>query len=82
MNKIFVGNLSFKATQDEVRDAFSAFGTVVSVAIPTDKETGRPRGFAFVEMASEAEAQAAIDGMNNKEIGGRPVATSLARPKA
>ena len=64
--KIYVGNLSFDATEDEIMAEFGAYGKVESVAIPSDKVSGRPRGFAFVEMTSKAEAEAAITGINAK----------------
>ncbi|MHC5010230.1 MAG: RNA recognition motif domain-containing protein [Planctomycetota bacterium] len=80
-NKLYVGNLPFSSTQADLEDAFGAFGTVTSVNVITDRETGRPRGFAFVEMASDAEAQAAIEGLNNKDFGGRSLKVNIARPR-
>jgi RNA recognition motif-containing protein len=80
--RIFVGSLSFQATEDDLKAAFAPFGTVVSVFIPVDKMTGRKRGFGFVEMSSAAEAEKAIAEMNGKEIVGRPVALNAAQPKA
>ncbi len=78
---IYVGNLSFEASEDDVRQAFAAHGEVTSVNIITDRETGRPRGFGFVEMASEEEARKAIAALNETEIGGRAVIVNEARPK-
>jgi RNA recognition motif-containing protein len=80
-SKLYVGNLSFQSTEDEVRSAFAAFGTVQSVAMIMDRETGRPRGFAFVEMASEAEANAAVKGMDGANLGGRNLKVNIARPR-
>lgn len=80
-NKIFVGNLSFKLTENDLQELFSQSGEVVSVVIPTDGETGRKRGFAFVEMSSAAEAEAAIQFLNGQEVQGRTIAVSLSRPK-
>lgn len=81
MKKLYVGNLSFKSTEEELHQAFSQFGTVSSVSIVSDRYSGRPRGFAFVEMDDDAEAQAAIDGMNGKELGGRQLSVNEARPQ-
>lgn len=81
MKKIFVGNLSFSATENEVRDMFEQFGTVDSVAILTDRETGRSRGFGFVEMSDNGEADRAIQNLNGKNLGGRPLNVNEARPK-
>lgn len=82
MKKIYVGNLSYDATEDDVRQAFEAHGTVSDVAIITDRETGRSRGFAFVEMPDDAEAEAAIEQMNLAKIAGRAVTVNEARPKS
>ena len=81
MTNIYVGNLSFRATEDEIRTAFNAHGEVSSVNIIMDRETGRSRGFAFVEMPNPEEAKAAIDGINGKEIAGRDVTVNEARPR-
>jgi RNA recognition motif-containing protein len=78
---IYVGNLSYKATEDALRQAFAAYGQVTSVAIIKDAATGQSRGFAFVEMASATEGQAAINGMNGKELDGRPLKVNEARPR-
>jgi RNA recognition motif-containing protein len=79
--KIFVGNLSRDATEEDVRSAFGAYGSVASVAILKDKFTGEPRGFGFVEMESKAEAQAAIAGLNGTSLKGRVLTVNEARPK-
>ena len=79
--KIFVGNLSFGATEDTVRSLFEIHGTVASVSIMTDRDTGRSRGFGFVEMTNEAEATKAITALNGKEVAGRPLTVNEARPK-
>lgn len=78
--KLYVGNLSFSSTEDDVRNAFSAFGEVHSVALITDRETGRLRGFGFVEMDDEG-AKAAIAGMDGKELGGRTLKVNEAQDK-
>lgn len=79
--KLFVGNLSFKTTENELHDAFAAHGTVVEANLMMDRATGRPRGFAFVTMSTADEAQAAISALNGKEIGGRALTVNIARPK-
>jgi RNA recognition motif-containing protein len=81
MKNIFVGNLSFGATEDAVRALFEAHGTVDRVSIVTDRETGQPRGFGFVEMANDAEAERAIAALNGQELGGRTLNINEARPK-
>ncbi len=81
MTNIYVGNLSFKATEDEIKQAFSQFGKVARVSIIVDRETNRSRGFAFVEMPDSQEAQAAIDGLNNQELAGRRISCNEARPR-
>lgn len=78
---IYVGNLSFDAVESDVRALFEAHGQVASVSIIEDKFTGRPRGFAFVEMATDAEAQAAIAALNGKDLKGRPLTVNEARPR-
>jgi len=78
---IYVGNLSFDAGEADVRQLFEAYGQVASVSIIEDKFTGRPRGFAFVEMSTDAEAQASIAGLNSKEFKGRPLTVNEARPR-
>ncbi len=78
---IYVGNLPFAATEEDVRQAFAAFGQVASVALIKDKMTGKPRGFGFVEMPVEAEANAAIQGMNGKNFMNRALVVNPARPR-
>ena len=78
---IYVGNLSFDATEDEVRELFAAFGQVTSVSLIKDKFTGRPRGFGFVEMANDGEAQKAIAELNGKDFKGRSMTINQARPR-
>jgi len=78
---IYIGNLSRGVTEDELREAFAAFGQVASVAIIKDKYSGEPRGFGFVEMPTAAEAQAAISGLNGKELKGRTLTVNEARPR-
>jgi RNA recognition motif-containing protein len=80
-NKLYVGNLSFKTTEAGLAEAFAPFGTVQRATVVTDRETGRPRGFAFVEMGSDTEAQAAIDGMNGQSLDGRQIQVNVARPR-
>ncbi|MFZ0009536.1 MAG: RNA-binding protein [Steroidobacteraceae bacterium] len=80
MAKIYVGNLPFTTTDEELRTLFSQHGTVESVSLPTDRETGRPRGFAFVEM-SQADASRAIQSLNGKDLGGRPLRVNEAEDK-
>lgn len=79
--RLYVGNLSYETTEDELREAFEEFGAVTSVAIITDRDSGRSRGFAFVEMGSAEEGQAAVDGMNDKNLGGRTLKVNEARPR-
>ncbi len=81
MTNIYVGNLSYTATEDELREAFSQYGSVSSVSIVKDRETGRPRGFAFVEMADGKEAANAIRELNLREIAGRAITVNEARPR-
>ena len=79
--KLYVGNLSYSAGENDLREMFSAFGAVESVAVITDRDTGRSKGFGFVEFANDAEAQAAIAAQNGKEVSGRALTVSPARPK-
>lgn len=79
--KLFVGNLDFKVTENDLQDAFAAYGTVVETNLVMDRATGRPRGFAFVTMSSPDEAQKAIDGLNGKDLGGRALNVNIARPR-
>jgi cold-inducible RNA-binding protein len=78
---IYVGNLAFTATEDEVRQLFEAYGTVDTVRVMTDRETRQPRGFGFVEMPNGTEARAAIAGLNGKDVGGRTLNINEARPR-
>jgi cold-inducible RNA-binding protein len=82
MTSIYVGNLSHAATEDDLAQAFGEHGRVSTVNIVKDRETGRPRGFAFVEMPDGAEAAKAIKGLNLREIAGRSITVNEARPKA
>lgn len=81
MKKIFVGNLDFGATEDSVRALFEQHGSVSSVSILTDRDTGRSRGFGFVEMADSGEADRAIAALNGTKLGGRALNVNEARPK-
>ena len=81
MMNIYVGNLSYGMSEDELRQAFSAHGEVSSVKILMDRETGRSRGFGFVEMPNKAEADAAIAQLNGKDVGGRALRINEARPR-
>lgn len=81
MKNIFVGNLSFNTSEDELRQIFEAFGQVDRVSILTDRETGRSRGFAFVEMTNTEEGDKAIAGLNGSQLGGRTINVNEARPK-
>lgn len=78
---IYVGNLSFQVTEEDLKQAFAEYGTVNRVQLPTDRETGRLRGFAFVEMASEAEETAAIEALNGAEWMGRDMKVNKAKPR-
>lgn len=78
--KLYVGGLPYKTTEDDLRDAFSQAGTVTSATIIMDRMTGRSKGFGFVEMSTDAEAQAAIDMWNGKDFGGRTMTVNEARP--
>lgn len=78
---IYVGNLSYQSTEEDVEAAFSSYGKIDAVRVITDPYTGRSRGFAFVEMGDDSEAQAAIDAMNGKELQGRPLTVNQARPR-
>jgi cold-inducible RNA-binding protein len=82
LKKLFVGNLDFGATEDSVRALFEPYGAVSSVAILTDRDTGRSRGFGFVEMNDSAEADRAIEALNGANVGGRALNVNEARPKA
>ena len=80
-SKLYVGNLSFKTTEGALRDAFAQFGTVTDVYVANDRETGRPRGFAFVTFSAEAEAKLAIEKMNGTDLDGRQLTVNEAKPK-
>ena len=80
-NKLFVGNISWDSSDDDLRNAFAEYGEVISARIVTDKFTGKSRGFGFVEMATAEEAQAAIEGLNEKDFMGREIAVNVARPR-
>jgi RNA recognition motif-containing protein len=79
--KIYVGNLSYEVTEDELAAEFGVYGKVDSVAVPSDKFSGRPRGFAFVEMGSKTEADAAIAGLNGKTLKDRTIVVNESRPR-
>ena len=79
--KLYVGNLAFQTTNQQLQDLFAQAGTVESASIVEDRETGRSRGFAFVEMSSNAEAAAAIDQFNGKDLGGRALKVNEAKPR-
>jgi RNA recognition motif-containing protein len=79
--RLYAGNLSYKLTEDELRDAFAAFGKVEGATIISDKRTGNSKGFGFVEMPDKAEAEKAIKELNGKDVGGRAIVVNEARPK-
>ncbi len=79
--KLFVGNLSFNTTENDLSDAFAAHGTVVEANLMMDRMSGRPRGFGFVTMSSPEEAQKAIDALNGRELDGRALTVNVARPR-
>ena len=79
--KLFVGNLSFKTTENELQDAFSAHGTVVEANLMMDRMSGRPRGFGFVTMSTPEEAQKAIEALHGADLGGRALTVNVARPR-
>lgn len=81
MKNIYVGNLDFNVSEDELRQAFAAYGQVDNVTILKDRDTGQPRGFGFVEMANDEEAEKAINGMNGSQLGSRALNVNEARPK-
>jgi RNA recognition motif-containing protein len=80
-NKLFVGNLSFQTTENDLNDAFAAHGTVTEANLMMDRATNRSRGFAFVTMSTDDEAQKAIAAMNGKELNGRTITVNIARPR-
>ncbi len=79
--KLFVGNLSFNITENDLQDAFAAHGTVLEANLMMDRATGRPRGFGFVTMSTPEEAQKAIDALHGKELAGRTLTVNIARPR-
>ena len=80
-SKLFVGNLSFNTTENDLNDAFAAHGTVTETNLMMDRMTNRPRGFGFVTMSTAEEAQKAIAGLNGRDLGGRAVTVNVARPR-
>ena len=80
-NRLYVGNLPWSATDDSLREFFAAAGTVSSATVISDRDSGRSKGFGFVEMSSEEEAQKAIEMFNGKDMDGRPIVVNIARPK-
>ena len=80
-NKLFVGNLSFNTTENDLQDAFAAHGTVTETNLMMDRETGRPRGFGFITMSSSEEAQKAIEAMNGRDMDGRALTVNVAKPR-
>lgn len=80
-NKLFVGNLSFDITENDLQDAFAAHGTVTETNLMMDRATGRPRGFAFVTMGTSEEAQKAIAALNGAQLGGRALTVNVAKPR-
>ena len=80
-DKLFVGNLSFNTTENDLQDAFAAFGTVMEANLMVDRMSGRPRGFGFVTMSTPEEAQKAIEEMNGKSLDGRELTVNIAKPR-
>lgn len=80
-NRVYVGNVNFRTTEEGLRDLFSSHGEVISVRMITDRETGRYRGFSFVEMASEEQANAAVEALNGTELDGRPLKVNIAHER-
>jgi RNA recognition motif-containing protein len=80
-NKLFVGNLSFNTTENDLNDAFAAHGTVTETNLMMDRATGRPRGFGFVTMSTPEEAQKAIEALNGKDVDGRALTVNIAKPR-
>lgn len=80
-NKLFVGSLAFSATDDDLANFFASAGNVVSAKVITDRDSGRSKGYGFVEMSTDEEAKTAIDTLNGKDLNGRPVNVSEARPR-
>ena len=82
MKNIFVGNLSFQTTELDIRSFFESYGTVDRISVVTDRDTGKPKGFGFVEMANDGEGDNAIAALNGQELGGRALTINEARPKS
>ena len=80
-NKLFVGNLSFDTTENDLQDAFAAHGTVTETNLMMDRTTGRPRGFGFITMSTAEEAQKAIAALNGSQLGGRALTVNVAKPR-
>jgi RNA recognition motif-containing protein len=80
-NKLFVGNLSFNTTENDLQDAFAAHGTVLEANLMMDRDSGRPRGFGFVTMSTDAEAQTALNALNGANMDGRNLTVNVARPR-
>jgi RNA recognition motif-containing protein len=80
-SKIYIGNMSYSTTEDELRDLFAPYGEVVSVSVVYDRATGRPRGFAFIEMGTTEAAEGAISALNGQEVGGRQLRVNAAKPQ-
>jgi len=80
-NKLFVGNVSFDTTENDLQDSFAAHGTVIEANLMMDRATGKPRGFGFVTMSTDEEAQAALTALNGKSVGGRALTVNVARPR-
>jgi RNA recognition motif-containing protein len=80
-NKLFVGNLSFNTTENDLQDMFAAHGTVTEANLMTDRATGRPRGFGFVTMGTPEEAQKAVEALNGRSVDGRALTVNLAKPR-
>lgn len=81
MNKLFVGNLSFQTTENDLQDMFAAHGTVTEANLMMDRATGRPRGFGFVTMSTDEEAQKAVESLNGRSVDGRALTVNIARPR-
>jgi hypothetical protein len=80
-NKLYVGNLAYSVRDESLQEAFAQFGNVTSAKVMMDRDSGRSKGFGFVEMSNDAEAQAAIEGMNGQNLDGRPLVVNIARPR-
>jgi RNA recognition motif-containing protein len=80
-NKLYIGNLSYNTTEEDLRELFSSYGTINSLNIISDRDTGRPKGFGFIEMSTAEEAKAAIDGLNAREVDGRQIKVNEANDR-